>query len=88
MRKLLVILFLFLFAGCETTKVSIPQINESTRVGLQISDPIQFSLLDARRSNEDSKKVLQSIRDGLSNVYSSKLEFIPYFQETSDDLPP
>lgn len=78
------VVILFGTVGCATKRTVLPEISASPRTSLQVETPVLVSVLDARTQKEESKKVVETLKEGLSQTYGNSIEWADYFAQVPD----
>ena len=72
-------------AGCATHRASVPEIDETPRIGLTLNQPVLVAVHDARADKSNSEAVLSAIEQGLVRAYGTSIEPVGYFEQVPEN---
>jgi len=73
---------LIVLSGCSTYKNYAPSINEPSRDGLSLRQPVIVSVFDGRGNREGGQDPAQNIKTGIQKAYPEAVTFSDYFSPT------
>lgn len=71
-----------MFSGCSTYKNYTPSVNESSRNGLSLRQPVIVSVFDGRGNRDGGQDPTQNIKSGIQKAYPDAVTFSDYFTPT------
>ena len=73
---------LLVLSGCSTYKHYAPSVNEPSRDGLSLRQPVIVSVFDGRGNREGGQDPAQNIKTGIQKAYPEAVTFSDYFSPT------
>ena len=73
---------LVVLSGCSTYKNYSPSVDEPSRDGLSLRQPVIVSVFDGRGNREGGQNPAQNIKAGIQKAYPEAVTFSDYFSPT------